>query len=152
MKFSTKSRYAVMAMVDIAFYNNGLPMKLAFISDRQNIALNYLEQIFVKLRKFGLVKSVKGPGGGYKLAKSAKNIMVADILTAMGQSLHMTRCSKTKEQACIKDNTKCLTHHLWKGLEQHIINYFSKISLEDVVQKNKAFMFLDTANKKEQFG
>lgn len=133
MKLPTKTRYAIMAMVDIAFHSDGLPIKLAQVSERQNIALNYLEQIFVKLKKAELVYSIKGPGGGYKLARKPEDISIAHILFAMSKSFQMTRCSS---EFCLKDNLKCLTHNLWKGLENNIINYFSSISLSDVTKNN----------------
>lgn len=136
MKISTKTRYAIMAMVDIAYYSNGNPVNLADISRRENIAVNYLEQIFVYLRKNNLVESTKGPGGGYRLTKNPDQISIADVMNSLDINLKMTRCGTTKDKKCLTDSIKCMTHSLWKGLELNIKDYFSTITLQDVITKN----------------
>lgn len=132
MKLSAKSRYAVMAVVDMCYYFNNKPTSLQYVAERQNIALNYLEQIFVKLRKGGIVRSVKGPGGGYILNKELHEIKLADILEAIDGSVQMTRC-KPKNGGCVDKSSKCLTHNVWKGLEKTIVNYLNSISLNDIL-------------------
>jgi Rrf2 family iron-sulfur cluster assembly transcriptional regulator len=136
MILTTKGRYAVMAIIDIADNGNNCPTPLSAISQRQNISLSYLEQIFTRLKKSGIVKSVKGPGGGYVLDKDSKEITIADIIAATGESIKMTRCSN-KTNGCISANkTKCKTHDLWHGLEQRIFDYLKSISLFDVCNSN----------------
>lgn len=129
MNLTTKGRYAVMAMADLAMHSKGQPITLAEISSRQRIALNYLEQIFMKLRKNGLVKSVRGPGGGYVIPLSIAEITIAEIVSAVDESIKMTRCSDKKEQGCMHGNIKCVTHNLWEGLSTQIFNYLNAISL-----------------------
>ena len=131
MMLTTKSRYAVMAVMEVASGDGNTPMKLADISANQNIPLNYLEQIFLKLRKASLVRSVKGPGGGYYLNSSSDQITVEHIIDAVEENLKMTRCSKDK--SCRSNGVKCRTHDLWKGLGRQIRNYFAAISIADVI-------------------
>lgn len=131
MMLTTKSRYAVMAIIEVASGNKDRPMKLADISTSQDIPLNYLEQIFLKLRKANLVRSVKGPGGGYQLNNSSDQITIENIIDAVEENLKMTKCSKGK--SCSKTGLKCRTHDLWKGLGQQIRNYFANISIADVI-------------------
>lgn len=131
MMLSTRGRYAVMAMVDLAGRQVETPVTLAEISQRQEIPLAYLEQIFAKLRKKGLVKSVRGPGGGYHLMRPAADIWVSDIILAAEETIKMTRCD-SGPSGCMKPKTRCLTHDLWEGLGQQIYHYLSSISLEDV--------------------
>lgn len=131
MILTTKARYAVMAIIDIADNKSGQPTTLLTISERQKISLSYLEQIFSRLRKAGLVESVKGPGGGYVLAKDCKQITIDEIIKAMGEPIKMTRCGNVKK-SCISTNSKCKTHHLWNGLENKIYEYFNSISLADI--------------------
>jgi Rrf2 family iron-sulfur cluster assembly transcriptional regulator len=138
MILTTKGRYATMAVVDMAQNGNGLPVSLLSISERQKISLSYLEQIFSKLRKAGIVESVKGPGGGYILNQE-KNITIGDIIKATGEQVKMTRCGNKKSCMNVKDDCKthkCTTHNLWKGLENTINTYFGSISLQDVVKGN----------------
>lgn len=139
MNLTTKGRYAVMAMVDIALQaENTTPVRLALVSERQGIALNYLEQIFVKLKRAGLVTSVRGPGGGYVLSKSADQIRISQIITAIDEPIKMTRChteSGKKSGGCMHDKSYCVTHNLWDGLGKQIYNYLSSISLQDVCKK-----------------
>lgn len=134
MMLSTKGRYAVMAMVDLATCSQSKPVSLAEISDRQEIPLAYLEQIFAKLRKSGLVKSVRGPGGGYLLLRSASDIWVSDIIMAAEETIKMTRCD-SGPAGCMKPKTRCLTHDLWEGLGTQIYTYLRSISLEDICDK-----------------
>lgn len=131
MMLTTKSRYAVMAVIEVANTNNKSPIRLADISERQNIPLNYLEQIFLKLKKASLVSSVKGPGGGYYLNLSSEKISIESIVDAVEENLKMTRCSKDKN--CRKNGINCKTHDLWKGLGRHIREYFANISIADVI-------------------
>lgn len=133
-----------MAMVDLSYNNSDKPITLAQISQRQNIALNYLEQIFVNLRKAALVTAVKGPGGGYKLAKDIESISIAEILFAMNDSFKMTRCGASDHNSCMQTSAKCLTHNLWRGLENNIISYLKSVTLKDVINK-KDFISLVTS-------
>lgn len=136
MMLTTRGRYAVMAMVDLAGQcDQQKPVSLADIAARQEIALNYLEQIFSKLRKKGLVLSVRGPGGGYVLAENPDIIRIADIITAVDEPIAITRC-KSHKQGCRQDKAKCLTHDLWEGLGNHIHAYLQSITLTDVWHRN----------------
>jgi Rrf2 family iron-sulfur cluster assembly transcriptional regulator len=132
MMLTTKGRYAVMAMVDLARrQSNALPgpITLAQIAAQQSIGLSYLEQLFLKLRQGGLVKSVRGPGGGYELARPSNAILIADILEAVEESIKITRCNNEDHQGCRADKTRCITHNLWEGLGNHILLYFRSITL-----------------------
>lgn len=140
MILSTKGRYAVMAMVELATYDPSKPITLAMIAERQDIPLAYLEQIFAKLKKAGLVDSMRGPGGGYRLARTAAQTCVADIVRASEESLEMTRCGGPHKSGCIAPKTRCLTHDLWQGLTQHINDYLSSITLADVCENNLPVM------------
>ena len=140
MNLTTKGRYAVMAMVDIAMQSNDeKPVRLAEVASRQEIALNYLEQIFVKLRKAQIVKSVRGPGGGYVLASAADTLRISDIIEAVDEPIKMTRCNITEQQkrtnGCMHDKSYCATHALWDGLGKQIYYYLSSVTLEDVCKK-----------------
>ena len=137
MNLTTKGRYAVMAMVDLAMYSNQAPITLAEIAERQNITSNYLEQIFMKLRKKGLVQSVRGPGGGYMIAIDAADIKISDIVDAVDESIKMTRCNSGKSNGCMHGKVKCVTHNLWDGLSQHIFTYLNSISLQDLCRDNQ---------------
>lgn len=132
MNLTTKGRYAVMAMADLALHSSGQPVTLAEISARQEITLNYLEQIFMKLRKSGLVKSVRGPGGGYVIAKSLQTIKISNIVSAVDESIKMTRCADKNENGCMNGRVKCITHNLWEGLGKQIFGYLNAISLHDL--------------------
>lgn len=135
MMLTTKGRYAVMAMVDIAAYGKENPVSLAEIAGRQHIALNYLEQLFCQLRKNGLVTSVRGPGGGYMLAGNRRDVTIADIVLAVEENIKITRCTEEKHSGCLQDKTPCLTHDLWAGLGRHIVEYLQSVSLEDVCNR-----------------
>ena len=135
MKLSTKSRYAVMAMVDLAKQMTGEPIALADVADRQEISLSYLEQIFGKLRRGGLVNSVRGPGGGYMLSRSAADTRISDIILAVDEPIQTTRCKPGSPLGCKLNQSRCMTHDLWEELGHQIYIYLSSVSLEDVVQK-----------------
>lgn len=137
MKLSTKGRYAVMAMVDLANSSSerGKPVSLSDIATRQAISLSYLEQLLGKLRRSGLVKSVRGPGGGYLLSRNYEDIRISDIVTAADEHLSATRCSPGSAEGCRADKSRCLTHDLWDELTNQIIMYLSSVSLADVCEK-----------------
>lgn len=132
MILGTKARYAVMAMVELAGHKPDAPVSLAELAQAQEITVPYLEQLFSKLRQHGLVKSVRGPGGGYVLAKPAQDIPIYDIVTAVDESLKITRCENHGEHGCMSKKTRCLTHHLWEGMERQIHDYLNARSLADV--------------------
>ncbi len=134
MILSTRGRYAVMAMVDLATQAHARPVCLAEISERQEIPLAYLEQIFGKLRKSGLVKSVRGPGGGYQLQRPSSEIWISDVIQAAEEAIKMTRCS-SGPSGCMTPKTRCLTHDLWEGLGNQIYQYLRSVSLEDVCER-----------------
>ena len=135
MRLSTKGRYAVMAMVDLAATSQGSPVALADIADRQEISLSYLEQLFAKLRKGGLVKSVRGPGGGYLLAHPADATRVSDIILAVDEPIRTTRCANGTPQGCRTNRSRCLTHDLWEELGNQIHMYLSSVTGADVVER-----------------
>ncbi len=132
MKLSTKGRYAVTAMMDIALHEKQGPVTLADISQCQGISLSYLEQLFAKLRKQGLVKGVRGPGGGYRLAKSADQISVADIIQSVDEKLDMTKCGG---RGNCSSGEKCLTHQLWFELSCKLYKFLSGIKLDQYVNR-----------------
>ena len=136
MKLNTKGRYAVMAMADIARCGNGKAIPMARIAERQRISLPYLEQLFSKLRRAELVSSMRGPGGGYILARPASDIYVGEIMQAVGEPVKMTRCNRDKDGAggCVGEGD-CITHTLWNALSDHIYSFLGSISLQDVVEK-----------------
>jgi Rrf2 family iron-sulfur cluster assembly transcriptional regulator len=135
VKLSTKGRYAVMAMVDLASNGNGRPVALADIAERQEISLSYLEQLFGKLRKGGVVKSVRGPGGGYLLSRPANQTRISDIVLAVDEPLQTTRCMPGSPAGCHNNKGRCLTHDLWEELGNQIYLYLSSVSLEDVCER-----------------
>ncbi|HLF22258.1 MAG TPA: Rrf2 family transcriptional regulator [Aestuariivirga sp.] len=134
MKMSTKGRYAVMAMIDIGEHSGGQPVSLAEIAERQNISQEYLEQLFGKLRKAGLVDSARGPGGGYRLARDAGEIAMTDIIVAVDEPLRVTRCEGDAVDGCVKGE-KCCAHDLWSSLGRQMMYFLGSITLEDVVTK-----------------
>ena len=151
MRLSTKGRYAVMAMTDLALNAQGRPISLSEISERQQISLSYLEQLFARLRKAGLVKSARGPGGGYALARSSDRLFVSEIVLAVDEPIKATRCELTsnklgankrlskdeavREIGCMPGGQRCLTHNLWEDLGVAIHDYLSQVSLRDVIEK-----------------
>ena len=136
MKLTTKGRYAVMAMADLALFKDNGPTSLTDISLRQNISLPYLEQIFIKLKNNNLVKSTRGAKGGYVLDKSAHDIKISNIISAVDEEVKMLNCKKESKKGCNNKSTKCITHNLWDQLDQHINNFFEKVKLQDLVKKN----------------
>lgn len=134
MKLSTKGQYAVQAMVDLAMHSPGKAVSLVEIAERQTLPVSYLEQLFAKLKKAGLVISIRGQGGGYSLARPSETISIADVMRAVEEIVKTTRCSPTTDIGCQGTTSRCLTHHLWKGLEKTILRYLTSISLADVVQ------------------
>jgi len=134
MRLTTKGRYAVTAMLDLALHSDQGPVSLSDISNRQGISLSYLEQLFSKLRKKALVTSVRGPGGGYRLSRSNDDIFVAQIIDAVNESVDATGCKGRSD--CQSGNT-CLTHHLWCDLSDQIHDFLSQISLEQLVRRNE---------------
>ncbi len=133
MRLTTKGRFAVTAMIDISRYQQNGPVSLAGISDRQDISVAYLEQLFSKLRRGNLVKSIRGPGGGYVLAKDAGDITIADIVFAVDEPLDITRCGGNGN--CAKGSIKCITHNLWASLNERIIDYLESVTLSDLSGK-----------------
>lgn len=135
MKLSTKGRYAVMAMVDLAATSEGQPVALADIAERQEISLSYLEQLFAKLRRGKLVRSVRGPGGGYLLARTAEETRVSDVILAVDEPIRATRCTPGSPAGCKSNKARCLTHDLWEELGNQIHLYLGSVSLQDVVAR-----------------
>lgn len=132
MRLTTKGRFAVTAMIDLAMHNGKSPVTLSEISERQKISLSYLEQLFGKLRRQELVSSVRGPGGGYNLAKPTDQVSVADIITAVDEPIDATQCHG--KENC-KDDQKCITHDLWTDLNRHIFDYLRAVTLAELVAK-----------------
>ena len=137
MKLTTKGRYAVMAMADLASYQNGKPVSLNDISLRQNISLSYLEQLFSKLKNEKLVKSIRGPAGGYVLERNPKDIKISNIILAVDEQIKTLNCKKESKKGCHGRTVKCITHNLWDDLEQHINHFFDNVSLSDLIKQKK---------------
>lgn len=135
MRLSTRGRYAVMAMVDLATEGQTRTVTLAGIAARQEISLSYLEQLFAKLRRSGIVSSVRGPGGGYRLSNPIDQIRIADIILAVDEPIKTTRCETGSPKGCTPQLSRCMTHDLWEGLGRQIHNYLSSVTLADVVHK-----------------
>ena len=136
MRLTSKGRYAVMALVDLARFNTVNPVSLRDISLRQGISLDYLEQIFSKLRKKEIVQSVRGTQGGYILKKKTKEIKLTNIFDAVDEKVKTVQCKKDSKKGCNGKATKCITHNLWDELENHINTFFEKKSLEDLIKNN----------------
>lgn len=134
MRLTTKGRFAVTAMLDLALRSNSGPVTLAGISDRQKISLSYLEQLFGKLRRHALVESVRGPGGGYCLARETSAMSVADIIRAVDEPIDATQCGGNEN--CLDDH-RCMTHELWTDLNRHIYDYLEGVKLADLVQSQR---------------
>ena len=134
MRLTTKGRFAVTAMIDVAMHGSKGPVTLAAVSERQRISLSYLEQLFGKLRRNGLVDSVRGPGGGYSLARSSDAVTVADIIIAVDEPIDATQCGG---RVNCKDDRRCMTHDLWSGLNDHIFSYLHGVSLAQMVAQQK---------------
>lgn len=136
MRLTTKGRFAVTAMIDLALHQNGCPVALAEISARQEISLSYLEQLFSKLRRHKIVDSVRGPSGGYQLSRAASEVSVADIITAVNESIDATQCGG--KQNCHHQITRCMTHDLWATLNAKMLGYLDSVSLQDLVNQQMA--------------
>lgn len=132
MRLTTKGRYAVTAMLDLAMHHGSGPITLADIAGRQGISLSYLEQLFSRLRKQQLVSSVRGPGGGYTLSRDAAEIYVAQVISAVDESVDTTKCGGAHN---CQDNQQCLTHDLWHDLSDRIYDYLNQISLQDLMNR-----------------
>ena len=137
MKLTTRGRYAVMAMADLALFREKGPTSLTDISLRQNISLPYLEHIFIKLKNKKLVKSIRGAKGGYVLETSPEEIKISNIIAAVDEEVKMLNCKKESKKGCNNKSTKCITHNLWDQLDQHINIFFEKVKLQDLVKKNQ---------------
>ena len=137
MKLTSKGRYAVMALVDLARFDNINPVSLRDISLRQGISLDYLEQIFSKLKKNEIVKSIRGTQGGYVLNKNPNDIKLTNIFNAVDDKVKTVQCKKESKRGCNGKATKCLTHNLWDELEIHINTFFENKSLKDLLNNNK---------------
>jgi Rrf2 family iron-sulfur cluster assembly transcriptional regulator len=132
MQLSTKGRYAIMALVEIAKHAPGKCVPLQEIALSQKLPVDYLEQLFMKLRRARLVASMRGPGGGYRLARSARDINIADIMSAVDEPVRMMRCETDDDPGCL-DGERCATHELWQALDGHIMEFLRRVSLRDVV-------------------
>jgi len=150
MKMSTKGRYAVMAMIDIGEHSAGRPVSLAEIAERQDISQEYLEQLFGKLRKAGLVKSARGPGGGYRLAREASEIAMADIILAVDEPLRVTRCEGDAVEGCVRGE-KCSAHDLWSSLGRQMMYFLGSITLDDVVSKRNLALAASVKQAKDHY-
>jgi Rrf2 family transcriptional regulator, iron-sulfur cluster assembly transcription factor len=150
MKMSTKGRYAVMAMIDIGQNSNGSPVSLSEIADRQDISQEYLEQLFSKLRRAGLVESSRGPGGGYRLARDSGDIAVSDIILAVDEALRVTRCSGDAVDGCVKGQ-QCSAHDLWSSLGRQMMHFLGSITLEDVVEKRNLALAATIKQAKDRY-
>ena len=133
MKLTTKGRYAVTAMLDLALHHGQGPITLSDIAQRQGISLSYLEQLFARLRKESLVSSVRGPGGGYSLARDAGDIFIAEVITAVDENVDTTRCGGAHN---CQNNQRCLTHDLWRDLSARIYDYLNRISLQELMNRS----------------
>lgn len=147
MRLTSKGRYAVTAMLDLAFHSQSRPVTLIDIAARQTISLSYLEQLFARLRQANLVKGVRGPGGGYSLCGDANDITIADIVAAVGERIDATKCNG--EGNCQKDHA-CLTHDLWMDLGEHLRRYLQQITLADLLAKSKVQEVAELQNQEAQ--
>lgn len=145
MKLTTKGRYAVTAMLDLSLHSQTGPVSLADISVRQDISLSYLEQLFSKLRKRGLVVSVRGPGGGYSLSREPKEIAMSSIILAVDENVDVTNCSGKSD---CQDSERCLTHDLWTDLSGRIQSFLDDITLEDMMNRKEVLAVAARQNKK----
>ena len=136
MKLNSRSRYAVMALADIASFNKQNPVSLRDISLRQNISLVFLEQIFSKLKKNNIVKSIRGANGGYVLTKDPEQIKLSNIFSAVDEKVKTLQCKRESKKGCNGKLTKCITHNLWDDLEMHINDFFEKKNLGDILKNN----------------
>ncbi len=135
MKLSTKGRYAVTATVDLARHSKGRPVALADIALRQGISLSYLEQLFARLRRGGIVKSARGPGGGYMLARGPDGTRIADIILAVDEPIRATLCEQGSSKGCSGTTARCITHDLWDELSRQIHVFLASVTVEDVLER-----------------
>jgi len=135
MKLTTKGRYAVMAMADLASYSKNKPVSLSEISRRQNISLAYLEQLFIHLKEDKLVRSVRGVKGGYALERPASEIKLSYIFHAVNEEVKTLNCKKDSKKGCNNKSVKCITHNLWDKLDTHINGFFENVKLEELVKR-----------------
>jgi Rrf2 family iron-sulfur cluster assembly transcriptional regulator len=135
MRLTTKGRFAVTAMIDVAMHGTNGPVTLAGVSQRQKISLSYLEQLFGKLRRHGLVESVRGPGGGYRLARGPETVSVADVIVAVDEPIDATQCGG--RDSCKDDGKRCMTHELWANLNAHIFGYLRSVTLAELVAQQR---------------
>ena len=147
MRLTTKGRFAVTALLDVALTADEAPVSLSAVSDRQDISLSYLEQLFGKLRRHGLVNSVRGPGGGYTLARPMSQITVADIVVAVDEPMDARQCEGKED---CKGGQKCMTHHLWMDLNHKMFYYLSSVSLADLVREQRQRNELHESGQKIQ--
>lgn len=147
MRLTTKGRFAVTAMLDLALQDDRKPVTLAGISERQSISLSYLEQLFSRLRRNGLVKSVRGPGGGYRIARNAADISVSEIISAVDELIDATQCGG--KENC-HDERRCMTHDLWTSLNGKILEYLSGVSLADLVTSQREGKKILFTNRRSQ--
>jgi len=147
VKLSTKGRYAVMAMVDLAHHAQAKPVSLSEIATRQEISLSYLEQLFARLRRAGLVRSVRGPGGGYRLARTSIETRISEIILAVDEPIKATRCTEMGTVGCHADGSKCLTHDLWEELGNQIHLFLSSVTLHDILERKLSTRFVQPANE-----
>ena len=145
MRLTTKGRYAVTAMLDLALHTEHGPVSLADISVRQGISLSYLEQLFARLRQCGLVQSVRGPGGGYRLLGKTADISIAQVVDAVSESLDATRC---EGKGNCHEGEVCLTHHLWESLSAQIHQFLNGISLADLVSRGEVQIVKERQNNR----
>ena len=148
MKLTTKGRYAVTAMLDLSLHNDNGPVSLVEISERQDISLSYLEQLFSKLRKQGLVNSIRGPGGGYSLSRIPAEIAISNIILAVDENLDVTNCGNAAA-GCQDGNKRCLTHDLWADLSNRIQSFLADISLQDMMDKSDVLEVAARQNTKQ---
>ena len=139
MKLTTKGRYAVMALADLAGFDKQNPVPLRDISLRQNISLVYLEQIFSKLKRNSIVKSIRGSSGGYILNKEPEHIKLSNIFIAVDEQIKTIQCKRESKKGCNGKSVKCITHNLWDNLEIHINNFFEKNTLRDIIQRDNHY-------------
>ena len=133
MRLSTKGRYAVTAMLDLAIHHEQGPVTLADISENQGISLSYLEQLFARLRRHGLVEGLRGPGGGYRLSRRPQDISVAEVITAIGEGIDTTQCQGNRD---CQDGDECLTHQLWTKLGKEIFDFLNGITLASFIERD----------------
>jgi Rrf2 family transcriptional regulator, iron-sulfur cluster assembly transcription factor len=149
VRLTTKGRYAVTAMLDLAYHSEKRPVTLTDIAKRQSISLSYLEQLFARLRRAGMVEGVRGPGGGYQLSRDASQINVADIIAAVDETIDSTRCGG---KANCQNTQPCLTHDLWMGLSEQIRTYLTTISLNDLLQRRPVRQVAERQDKQAALG